>query len=206
MPVRCWKIWIVVSRSDSPGATEPGNWSGGGIAFGGGTRARSRPGAGSPDLIAGLRRRWASGIAVITAVDAEGRFRGVTVSSLMAVSNEPPVIALALTVANSFQELAVPGATLGVSVLDASHDFAAERFAGRAPLPDAQLSGVSHKLVEGIPVLDGALAWCVGRVRHRETVGGHVLIVLEVDHGDIGPDTDDPLLAYEGRYRRLEAS
>jgi flavin reductase (DIM6/NTAB) family NADH-FMN oxidoreductase RutF len=153
-----------------------------------------------------MRRRWASGIAVVAAVDAGGGLRGVTVSSLMIVSQEPPVLAVALTAGSSFQELAVAGATLGVSVLDATHEFAAERFAGRAPLPDAHFTGVAHGLVEGIPVLDGALAWCRGRVLQRDAIGDHVLVLLEVTAGDLGSDTDDPLLSYEGRYRRLEAS
>lgn len=192
-------------KSDAPEPAAHGSSSGGGISFSRGSRASDRRGTGAPDLIAALRRRWASGIGVITAVDAEGRFRGVTVSSLMAVSNQPPVIALALTSEGSFQDMAVAGAALGVSVLEASHDFVVERFAGRAPLPDAQLSGISHRLVEGIPVLDGALVWCVGQVRKRETVGDHVLILVGVSFGDLGPDTDDPLLTYEGRYRRLEA-
>ena len=156
-------------------------------------------------MIEAMRRRWASGIAVVTAVDADGRFRGVTVSSMMIVSEEPSVLAVALTAAGSFQALARVGAVLGISVLDATHDFVAERFAGRAPLPDAQFGGVAHTIVEGVPVLGGALAWAVGRVRQRDAWGDHVLVLMEVDQGDLGTDTDDPLLTYTGRYRRLEA-
>lgn len=194
-----------MSKSDSSATAEPGNWSGGGISFGGSLRSPGRGRTGSPELVGALRRRWASGISIITAIDSHGGLRGVTVSSLMIVSLEPPVLAVALTAASSFQELAVAGATLGVSILDATHDFAAERFAGRAPLPDAHFTGVSHRLVEGAAVLDGALGWCVGQVRLRDAVGDHVLVLLDVTAGDVGPDTDDPLLSYEGRYRRLEA-
>jgi flavin reductase (DIM6/NTAB) family NADH-FMN oxidoreductase RutF len=180
------------------------NRSGGGIVFGGG-QTTNRTGHDAADVIGGMRRRWAGGVAIVTAVDADGGYRGVTVSSLMAVSGEPPVIALALTGSSSFHELALPGSILGVSVLDARHEFPAERFAGRAPLPDARFAGIDHRLVEGVPLLQGALAWAVGSVWQRQEIGDHVLVLLAVSEGGLAEDTDDPLLRYEGRYRRLEA-
>jgi flavin reductase (DIM6/NTAB) family NADH-FMN oxidoreductase RutF len=122
----------------------------------------------------------------------------------MVVSQEPPVIAIALTAASSFQELAVVDGIIGVSLLDSGHQFPAERFAGRAPLPDSKFTGVAHHMMGGVPVLDDAPGWCVGRVQQRDDVGDHVLILIDVVDGGLGPDTDDPLLSYEGRYRRLE--
>lgn len=184
---------------------EPRNRSGGGIVFGGGTRSPGRDGAAPAHVAAALRRRWASGIAVVTAVDSGGGLRGVTVSSLMIVSEEPPLIAVALTAASSFQELTVDAATLGISLLDTVHEFPAERFAGRAPLPDANFTGVRHRIESGAPILHGSTGWCLGQVRQRQDLGDHVLILLEIVAGDVGPDSDDPLLSYEGRYRRLEA-
>lgn len=191
--------------SDTPEGTESRNRSGGGIVYGGGTRSPAKACGSIADLIAGLRRRWASGIALVTARDAEGGLRGVTVTSLMIVSQEPPVVAIALAASGTFQRLAVVDALLGLSVLESGHEFAAERFAGRAPVPDARLTGVPHWIEDGVPVLDGALAWCVGRVMSKEDVGDHVLVLLEAGRGALGPDTDDPLISYEGRYRRLEA-
>jgi flavin reductase (DIM6/NTAB) family NADH-FMN oxidoreductase RutF len=186
-------------------AGEPRNRSGGGIAFGGGARSAPRATGTLAGSMVGMRRRWTSGIAVVTAVDAEGGLHGITVTSLMMVSNDPPMIALALTRDGAFQGYLEMGSMLGVSILEARHDFPAERFAGRAPVPDRRFTGVAHSLVEGVPILDGALAWCAGRIHSRETVGDHVLVLVEVTAARVGEDTDDPLLSYEGRYRRLEA-
>ncbi|MBA2470522.1 MAG: flavin reductase [Chloroflexia bacterium] len=191
--------------SDASKGPEQRNRSGGGIVFGGGTRALGAASESMADVIAGLRRRWASGVAIVTATDADGRYRGVTASSLMVVSQAPPILAIALTEAGSFQRLALEGGTLGVSILESTHEFAAERFAGRAPIPDARFAGIDHRLEDGVPILNGALAWCVGRVASRQEAGDHVLLLLEVTRGGLEPDTDDPLLSYEGRYRRLEA-
>ena len=186
-------------------ADDTGNRSGGGIVFGGGSRASKVTPATTSELVNGLRRRWTTGVAIVTARDPNGGLRGVTVSAMMVVSQDPPVIAIALTGSSAFHELAVEGATLGVSVLDSDQEFSAERFAGRAPLPDAAFSGIAHEGRSGVPILTGSLGWITGSVASRERVGDHHLILLDVLGGELGPDTDDPLVAYEGRYRRLEA-
>lgn len=191
--------------ADVPEPEKARNRSGGGVVFGGASRSSAREPASIADVVAGLRRRWASGIAVVTATDAEGDYRGVTVTSLMVVSQEPPIMAIALSTSSTFQHLARVDRLLGVSLLESTHEFPAERFAGRAPVPDARFTGIRHRLEHGVPILDEAPGWCVGRVVSRQALGDHVLVLVEVTHGDLGPDTDDPLLSYEGRYRRLEA-
>lgn len=190
--------------SDVPDAPEPRNRSGGGIVSGGGIRSSVRMPASVTDLVAGLRRRWASGIAIMTARDADGGYRGVTVTSLMVVSQEPPILAIALATSGAFRHLAVVDTTLGISLLESGHEFSAERFAGRAPVPDARFAGIAHRIEDGVPILDGALGWCVGSIVSSEEVGDHLFVLLAVVSGGLGPDTDDPLLSYEGRYRRLE--
>lgn len=184
---------------------EPRNRSGGGIVFGGGERAARRPAGNLAELTQGLRRRWVSGVAVVTAVDPDGSLRGVTVTALMVVSADPPMLAIAFSTAGSFHERATTAARLGVNVLETAHGFPAERFAGRAPVPDGRFSGVPHAFEAGAPVLDGALGWCVGKVTMRINSGDHVLVLLDIVAGALGDDTDDPLVSYEGRYRRLES-
>lgn len=178
------------------------NRSGGGIVFGG--EAGSR-GAGSHDLARGLRRRWTSGIGIVLAHDGQGGFRGITATSFMIVSENPLLVALAVAAEGEFGDLLSVGAALSVSVLESAHEFFAERFAGRAPLPDRSLTGIAHRLEGGLPVISGALAWGVGQVTTMQPAGDHQLVLIEVSAGGLGADTDDPLLRYEGRYRRLEA-
>lgn len=181
------------------------NRSGGGIVFGDAAGAPTEVPHDPAGVIRGLRRRWASGIVVVTTDTGEHRFRGITVTSFMVVSEDPALVAIAVVAGGEFADQARAGAVFGISVLDARHEFPAERFAGRAPLPDSRFTGIAHRLEHGAPVLADALAWCVGRVRNRLETGDHLLLVLDVEHGGLGPDTDDPLLRFEGRYRRLEA-
>jgi flavin reductase (DIM6/NTAB) family NADH-FMN oxidoreductase RutF len=156
------------------------------------------------DLARTLRRRWASGVAVVLGGAGGDGFRGMTVTSFMMVSEEPALVALAVRDDGEFAALLRPGVELTMSVLDAEHEFLAERLAGRAPLPDRLLTGIAHEMDGDLPVIGGALAWCRGAVTGIVPAGDHRLIMLQVVRGGAGADTDDPLLRYEGRYRRLE--
>lgn len=178
------------------------NRSGGGIVFGGeGGAGRS----GSDQLANGLRRRWASGIVIVVAPDGEEGFRGITATSFMVVSETPLVVALAVATGSEFGALLAANTRLSMSVLESSHEFLAERFAGRAPLPDRRLTGIGHQLHSGLPIITNALAWLVGSVISISPQGDHHLVLVSGEAGALGEDTDDPLLRYEGRYRRLEA-
>ncbi len=151
-----------------------------------------------------VRRRWASGVAVVTTRESDG-FRGSTVSAFAAVSLEPPLILVCLDRSGRMSDL-VPGAgVFAVSLLDRDQEFLAERFAGRAPLPDTWFSGVPHRVAaNGCPILDGAHAWLACRVVDIHDGGDHVVVIGSVEDSGLGPETDDPLLTYEARYRRLE--
>lgn len=177
-----------------------GNRSGGGIVTGAGDRAGGVPSVG----LRAVRRRWASGVAVVTTADAGG-YRGTTVSALSPVSLEPPRLLVCLERAGRMAELIPETGIFAVSILDRAQEFLAERFAGRAPVPDPHLTGVPHTVVaNGCPVLDGALAWAACRVVAVHDGGDHLIVVGEVVESWSGADTDDPLLTYEGRYRSIE--
>jgi len=152
-----------------------------------------------------FRRRWAGGVSITTIAHANG-FRGVTVSGLMPLSLDPPSIALAFQADTTFQELLVPGTVVGISILDRAMEFLSERFAGRAPVPNHAFTGVPHRVVDDVALIDGSLGWCIGIVRRVDIEGDHVLIIVGVIIFEIPADSDDPLINYEGRYRGLEPS
>jgi flavin reductase (DIM6/NTAB) family NADH-FMN oxidoreductase RutF len=152
-----------------------------------------------------FRRRWVTGVSIVTVVSGHG-FRGATVSGLLPLSLDPPSIALSLESDGAFQAFLQPGTQLGVSILDRSQEFLSERFAGRAPVPDAAFTGVPHRLIDGVPVLTGVIAAGIGKVTERMESGDHILVLANIDRVEVGPDTDDPMLLFEGRYRSLEIS
>lgn len=162
-------------------------------------------GAPDPATMRAARRRWAGGVAVVLAADGAG-WRGATVGAFAVVSLEPALVMVCLDREGRMGELVAGDGAFTVSVLERRHEFLAERFAGRAPLPDARLSGVAHQPApSGVPYLTGALAWFDCRVRDVHDGGDHRLVVGEVTTVGSGDDTDDPLVYYEGRYRAIEA-
>jgi flavin reductase (DIM6/NTAB) family NADH-FMN oxidoreductase RutF len=180
------------------------------VTGGGGiVRGSQRSAAGDvPDtpteLARAFRRRWATGVAVMTLRDGD-RLRGITLTSMLPLSLEPPLLAVALTAGGEFAALARTGQRCAVSILERDQEFLAERFAGRAPVPDASFTGIPHvEDVHGVPMLAGSTAAISGVVDSRATQGDHELVVIQIDDGELGPDEDDPLLAFEGSYRSLE--
>ncbi len=191
---------------DRAGKAGPNIRGGGGIGHGpSGQTTPTRTGT-LPLLATALRRRWVSGVAIVTVLDAEGGFRGVSVSSVVIVSIEPPIVAVALSADGSVHRRFELGTAFTVNVLDRSQTFLAERFAGRAPVPDATFTGVPHRVhATGLPVIEDALGWCVAAVTRVIPAGDHVLILGAIGDGAMTDDTDDPLVTYEGRFRSLEA-
>jgi flavin reductase (DIM6/NTAB) family NADH-FMN oxidoreductase RutF len=184
------------------------------IATGASPRASARRDAltGEPteSAMRAARRRWASGVAVLTTREENGnepRLRGVTVNSFAVVSLAPPLL-LACLEGESASARAVAGSgVFAVSILDRAHEYLADRFAGHGPLPDPRFAGIPHELaVTGSPILHGALAWFDCRVDAIHPGGDHLIVVGSVLAVVLGDDTDDPLLNYEGAYRRIEGA
>ena len=159
----------------------------------------------SADEMRAVRRRWASGVAVVLVRDDAG-YRGATLSAFTTVSLEPPLVLLVIDREGQMADRVPAAGAFTVSVLDRSHEFLAERFAGRAPLAPTDLAGVPHELTPaGRPVLTGALAWFDCTVVTVHPGGDHLLVLGAVTEVGSTADTDDPLLYYEGRYRAIEA-
>lgn len=157
------------------------------------------------DEVRAARRRWASGVAVLLVPEGEG-YRGAPLTAFAVVSLEPPLVLVCLDREGRTAALVPVGGALTVSVLDRRHEFLAERFAGRAPLPDARLSGIGHEPApSGVPVLTGAAAWFDCRVAAVHDGGDHLIVVGGVLAVGSADETDDPLLYYGGRYRAIEA-
>lgn len=182
--------------------------SGGGIVSRGGQRSGPRGGdpGDVPQMMRSWRRRWATGVAIATTATADGALRGITLTSVLPLSLDPPLVAFGLVADGEFAAVLRAAGRCCVQILDRDQEFLSERFAGRAPLPDAAFRGVPHEMVDGLPVIAGSLAWSMGGVERMEPAGDSLLVVVRVTQASVGEDSDDPLLSYEGRYRGLEAS
>lgn len=144
--------------------------------------------------------RFATGVAVVTAVDGEGHPVGLTVNSFAAVSLDPPLVLWSL--ANSSHNLeAFRQAShhcinvLSVGQVDISNRFATwpvDRFAGLHWRPG----------LGGAPRLEGCCAYFEVKNDIQYPGGDHLIFVSQVEACGETPELA-PLLFHGGRYRHL---
>jgi len=139
---------------------------------------------GSPELRA-LMRLFPRGVAVLT-VDADGQRLGLTLSSLVSLSLEPPLVGFAVSRQAAMHELLREAGSFAVSLLGQGQEALAQHFARGVP-PIALWHGV--ELVEerdGPPLLAGALGWLEGTVEQQVPVGTHTFFLGAVGRVELG--------------------
>ncbi|MER6690636.1 flavin reductase family protein [Streptomyces minutiscleroticus] len=156
---------------------------------------------GSADLFRSVFRRHAAGVAVITARHG-GAPAGFTATSLTSVSAEPPLVSFGISTAASSWPAVSGAGHVGVHILGEHQEGLAATFArsgaDRFGAPTGWREGP-----EGVPLLDGVLAWLVCRVVARVPAGDHRVVLAEVVHGDPSAGPGRPLLYHQGRFGAL---
>ncbi|MET9322297.1 flavin reductase family protein [Streptomyces sp. NPDC003038] len=156
---------------------------------------------GSPDLLRSVFRRHAAGVAVITAQDAGGRPVGFTATSLNSVSADPPLLSFSIGTGSSSWPAIGESEHLGVHILGEHQQELAGLFARSGADRFGPDTGWTEG-PQGVPVLDGVLAWLVCRVVARVPAGAHRVIIAEVVAGDPA-GAGRPLLYHQGRFNAL---
>ncbi|MFJ8584225.1 flavin reductase family protein [Streptomyces sp. NPDC093595] len=169
-----------------------------------GLRTSSRPAApvptATPELLRSVFRRHAAGVAVVTAQGA-GRPVGFTATSLSSVAAEPPLISFGVGTTSSSWPVLAEAEHIGVHILGEHQQELAATFA-RSGADRFAPPTRWHAGPEGVPVLDGVLAWLVCRVVARVPAGDHRIVLAQVVDGD--PDgAGRPLLYHQGRFNAL---
>ncbi|MFJ8696593.1 flavin reductase family protein [Streptomyces roseolilacinus] len=170
-----------------------------------GADALAAPAVAGPELLRSTFRRHAAGVAVITAPGGaahDGRPAGFTAGSLTSVSAEPPLVSFGIGTGSSSWPAVSTATHVGVHLLGEDQRELAATFArsgaDRFAPPTRWTAGP-----EGVPLLDGVLAWLVCRVVGRVPAGDHRIVVAEVVAGDAGAREGLPLLYHHGRFNAL---
>jgi flavin reductase (DIM6/NTAB) family NADH-FMN oxidoreductase RutF len=122
---------------------------------------------------------FATGVAIITTRDAEGRLYGLTGNSFTSISLEPPLVLWSLSCAAPSLPAFRAATHFGVNVLAAEQRELSVRFA--RPQPD-KFEGVPYELGEyGVPLLAGAPAHFECRIVDRYYGGDHEIFLGRVE-------------------------
>jgi flavin reductase (DIM6/NTAB) family NADH-FMN oxidoreductase RutF len=96
----------------------------------------------------------------------------------------------------------VESKAFNVSVLTASQEFIADRLAGRAPAVDLKWQSIPHRLgTNGIPLIEGSVAWLECRLVQIHPTGDHDVCVGEVEAAIAG--SGDPLILWDRQFWTL---
>ena len=140
---------------------------------------------------------FATGVTIVTALDAGGAPVGLTANSFNSVSMDPPLVLWSLSrTAGSLRAFA-RASHYAVHILAADQHALAERFARRGL---DRFEGLAYESgAGGVPLLEGAVAIfeCFNRSRYDE--GDHVIFVGEVERCR-RREGASPLIFHGGRY------
>ena len=142
---------------------------------------------------------FATGVAVVT-VDTPRGAQGMTANAVASLSLDPVLVIVCFdNGARTLPEVR-RAERFGVNVLAAGQEELARRFASKE---ETKFADVPHAVHDGIPVIDGALAW-VGCGLERLVPGGdHTIGIGAVRAAELGGPGLEPLLWFRGGYTSL---
>lgn len=121
---------------------------------------------------------FATGVAVISTVDAQGRPFGMTVNSFNAVSLDPPLVLWSLGLGAQSLPIWRAAGGFAVNILSAGQEPLSRQFSSRL---EDRFAGVNWRAGrDGLPLLDGAVAQFECRFWARYPGGDHEIMVGEV--------------------------
>ncbi|MCS6804354.1 MAG: flavin reductase family protein [Acidobacteriota bacterium] len=143
--------------------------------------------------------RFASGVTVVTTRDADGCPRGMTVSAFCSLSLEPPLVLICIDKTAESHPAFSQSGVFAVNVLADNQEFLSRQFSTAV---EDRFAGIAyHAGLDGVPVLDGALANLQCRLVHSYDGGDHTIFVGQIEATTVREG--NPLLYFRGRYRQL---
>ncbi|GAB1611253.1 uncharacterized protein LOC115209929, partial [Argonauta hians] len=165
----------------------------------------------TPERYRGMMRKLPQAVVLITTAiwrpDCNSWVkRGITCSSLLSISLQPPIVSFCLHKHSHLSKFLYQSQQFAVNFIGGQEVKCADIFS-RVPAKDEdQFSGVSHFLTkEGIPVLNDASTFlckvcAIHNIEDRSVWYGQVTDLLQEDA------YDDPILHYKRAYHRVGTS
>ena len=145
---------------------------------------------------------FATGVTVVTSVDADGEPVGTTANAVTSLSLDPPLVIVCFDLGSlTLRAIRGHGAFV-VNVLAAPQQHLSRNFARRGLA--AAWDGVRHRRgPTGSPRLEDVLAVLECTVEHALPGGDHEIIVGRVRHAETSADPNGPLVFFRGTYASL---
>jgi 3-hydroxy-9,10-secoandrosta-1,3,5(10)-triene-9,17-dione monooxygenase reductase component len=146
--------------------------------------------------------RFATGVVVVTSSGDSGP-AGMTANAFASLSLDPLLVMIGFELQSRTLVAVRQSGAFAVNVLASEQEQISRIFAGKQPEPE-KFDGCAYAEREGVPVLDGTLAWLRCELEAVHPGGDHVIVVGSVV--EMGGNAGAPLLFYGGRYHRLDSA
>jgi flavin reductase (DIM6/NTAB) family NADH-FMN oxidoreductase RutF len=156
------------------------------------------PAAIDPRLFRKVMGTFAAGVTVVS-LDADGMPRGMTASSFMSGSLEPPLCVVSIAKRAHMHAFMSKTKRFGINILAQGQQIYAHHFAGK---PVAGLDPPFRDLV-GVPMLSDAIAHIVTEAYASHDCGDHTLFIGHILHMDC--DERRPLLYHRSGFGSFQS-
>ncbi|MET3304458.1 flavin reductase family protein [Bradyrhizobium diazoefficiens] len=151
-------------------------------------------------------RRLASGVSIITTVDADGEWRGFLATAVSSVSANPPTILICVNQSGSSHDALLNSRRFCVNFLGARSQDVVESFKDSEKRSGRFQMGTWKPIKTGAPALVGSLASLDCRVTSNITIHTHTIVFGEVEEIELGAANPESLVYLNGRYQSMHLS
>jgi flavin reductase (DIM6/NTAB) family NADH-FMN oxidoreductase RutF len=142
---------------------------------------------------------FASGVNVVTTIDAAGELHGLTVSAFCSVSLAPPLVLICIEKTTASHFAFLESRAFVVNILEESQAALSEHFA--TPLSDKFIDLAYRPGIAGIPVLENTMGNLECRILNDFDGGDHSIFLGEVELATVREGL--PLIYFQGSYRTI---
>lgn len=143
--------------------------------------------------------RFATGVTVVTARDADGVDHGMTASAFCSLSLEPPLVLVCVERSADMHPVLETAELFAVNVLSATQEPVSRRFAEKI---GNRFDGIGYtRGTTGVVILDEVHAYLECAKKASCAGGDHTIFIGEVMHAVANDGR--PLLYYRGGYTEL---
>ncbi|EQA6224902.1 MULTISPECIES: flavin reductase family protein [Enterobacter] len=140
--------------------------------------------------------QFATGVCVVTMMDKDNHFHGLTISSFNTVSLEPPLVLWSLRKQSWYAQHFLKTEAFAINVLSGHQHQVSDIFASAG---SDKFHRVDHRVSSyKLPLIDGALAHLECKMWRQVDGGDHWIFIGEVV--DSLHTEGEPLIFFNGRY------
>jgi flavin reductase (DIM6/NTAB) family NADH-FMN oxidoreductase RutF len=151
-----------------------------------------------PQRFRDVMGHFATGVTVVTASDEDGPV-GMTANAVCSLSLDPLLALVCFDNGARTLRVVTEQRRFGVNVLAAGQEDLARLFASKTPERE-KFADVQHTVHDGIPVIEGTLAWVGCTLHELVPAGDHTIGIGAVTAAEKAGD-GPPLIWYRGHYR-----